>query len=208
LALLWSGHPSACVFIAVSPDFTIGRVIRGRRADGVLTTAKDLLDIYRETRGGLQMTAQVYDYHCVDFHTYATQAKEPFQKAEKSHELGVPTMNNLFKLKVLQIFDEDPELEKLITELLSVQTITPKNKAKDDFVDALRYTVMAIPWNWAVIDEMKFNEEESKKEPAKPEVFSEREMLRLQFLGLDQSSEFGVDDSISEWNGLLNEFDT
>lgn len=203
-----SGHPSAVLFIAVSPDFTMGRVVRGRRPDGVPTTSKDLLDIYREVRGDLKVEVQVYDYHCVDFHRYATEAHEPFQKAEKSHELGVPTVNNLFRLKALAIFDDDVELEKLVVELSSLLASTPKNKAKDDLSDVLRYICMAIPWNWKKLDENLVDYDERKKEPPVIEEVSVREQHRLDFLGLSQSKEYTVDDQINEWNGVLNEFDT
>jgi phage terminase large subunit-like protein len=203
-----SGHPSACFFIAVSPDFTTGRIVRGRRADGVLTTAKDLLDIYRNVRGELKPVTQVYDYHCVDFHTYATQAHEPFQKAEKSHELGVPTVNNLFKMGALAVFDDDPELEKLIVELVSVQADTPKNKAKDDFVDAMRYTVMAVPWNWKLLDEKFIDYEARKKEPERPRELRPEEIRRLDFMGLlDKGHDVGVDEELKQWDDLQNEFD-
>lgn len=202
-----SGHPSACIFIAVSPDYTTGRVFRGRRADGVLTTAKDLLDIYRNVRGDLKVVTQVYDYHCVDFHTYATQAHEPFQKAEKSHELGVPTINNLFKMGALAIFDDDVELEKLIVELVSLQITTPKNKAKDDLCDAMRYTVMAIPWNWKALDEKFVDFESRKKEPEPPKILTAAEIRRLEFFGYKSNMGFSIDDQISEWDDLQNEFD-
>jgi phage terminase large subunit-like protein len=205
-----SGHPSAAIIVAVSPDFTTGRVIRARRPDGILTTAKDLLDIYRELRGDLVMMRQVYDYACKDFHTFATAAHESFEMAEKSHELGVPTINNLFKMGALSIFEDDPELEKLATELMTVQLSTPKNKAKDDLCDALRYVCMAIPWNWKVLDE-KFRELEAPREPAKPEVLSEREQQRVEFLSSVMqggSSDFSIDEHLSEWNSMLNEFDT
>lgn len=202
-----SGHPSACVFIAVSPDFTTGRVIRGRRADGVLTTSKDLLDIYRDVRGSLTCAVQVYDYHCVDFHTFATQAQEPFQKAEKSHELGVPSVNNLFKMRALAIFDNDVELEKLVVELTSLQFSTLKNKAKDDFCDALRYTVMAIPWNWKALDENFIDFEANKREPPPIYIPTIREQHRLDFLGMNQRSLDTPDAQIREWDGMQNEFD-
>lgn len=209
-----SGHPSAVCFIAVSPDLTTGRVVRGRRADGVLTTAKDLLDIYREQRDLLKVdrervVRQVYDYHCVDFHTYATQAQEPFERAEKSHELGVTAINTLFKTQALAIFDEDPELEKLIEELISIQITTPKNKAKDDFADAFRYTVMAIPWNWSAIDKIVMDREARLKEPVKPAEMTNEEKRRQEFFGLGDSFEasYTVEDQIDEWNGMLNEFD-
>jgi hypothetical protein len=203
-----SGHPSACCFVAVSPDFTTGRVIRARRADGVLTTAKDLLDIYRNVRGDLRMTSQVYDYHCVDFHTYATQAQEPFQKAEKSHELGVPTINNLFKMRALAIFDNDPELEKLIVELVSVQITTPKNKAKDDLCDALRYTLMSIPWNWKALDEKYVDFESRKKEPEAIYIPTVREQHRLDFLYGEHNTDYSIDEQIKEWDATINEFDS
>jgi hypothetical protein len=205
-----SGHPSACVFVAVSPDYTVGRVVKGRRADGVTTTAKDLLDIYREVRGNTRMTLQVYDYHCKDFHTFATRAGESFIKAEKDQNWGTTTMNTLFKLRALQIFDEDVELEKLITELVSLQMETPKNVAKDDFCDALRYTVMSIPWNWEALDAKEIDLELRKKEPVKkPQPTQEDE--RRDFVlgrGRDEEYNYTAEDECSDWDGLINEFDS
>ena len=203
-----SNHPSACVFVAVSPDFTSGRVVRARRADGILTTSKDLLDIYRDVRGDLVMALQVYDYHCVDFHTFATQAQEPFQKANKSHELGVPSVNNLFKMRALAIFDGDSELEKLVAELTSLQQSTTKNRAKDDLCDALRYTIMAIPWNWNELDKNFIDFESKKREPTIITEPTIREQHRLDFLGLGQSQEYTVNDQFTEWNEMHNEFDS
>lgn len=205
-----SGHPSACVFVAVSPDYTVGRVVKGRRADGVTTTAKDLLDIYREVRGTTRMTLQTYDYHCKDFHTYATRAGESFVRAEKDQNWGTTTMNTLFKLRALQIFDGDSEMEKLITELTTLQVETAKNVAKDDFCDALRYTVMCIPWNWELLDAKEIDLEVRKKEPIKALPRTVDDDRRDFVLGRSREEErdYSTDDELSEWDTLINEFDS
>lgn len=144
------GHPSAIVFVAVRPDFTEGRVFRGWRGDKIPTTAGDLLERFVALRGPLLCTAQFYDWACKDFEVIATRAGEPFQPADKSHEKGEQIVNTLFKYNMLSVYD-DPELQKLSSELSTVRKDVQKQKAKDDFCDALRYAVTRIPWNWSVI---------------------------------------------------------
>lgn len=68
-------------------------------------------------------------------------------KADKSHETGSSVLNVLFKNESLQIFDT-LELQGLVEELISLKVSTPKNKAKDDFTDGLRYACSRIPFDW------------------------------------------------------------
>src|SRR5690606_37349304 len=68
-------------------------------------------------------------------------------KADKSHETGASVLNVLFKNERLQIFDI-LELQGLVEELLSLKLSVKKNKAKDDFTDALRYACSRIPFDW------------------------------------------------------------
>lgn len=145
-----ANHPGAVCFVAVSPDYRRGRVYLGWRGDGVETTAGDILNKFVELRGKQSLQAQFYDHGSKDFDTIAGRLGEPFQPAEKSHEIGEDFLNVLFKNNMLLIF-EDPELQKLAGELASLKATTPKNKAKDDFCDALRYAITQIPWDWSVI---------------------------------------------------------
>lgn len=144
------GHPSAIVFVGVSPDYKKGRVFRGWRGDHLQTTASDVFHKFTELKENLVCTGQFYDWHNKDFGTIATRLGEPFVAAEKSHDLGEQVLNTLFKNEMLIIYDE-PELRKLAAELCTLKKETHKTKAKDDFSDALRYAVTKIPWDWSAL---------------------------------------------------------
>lgn len=145
------GHPSAIAFVAVSPDFKTGRVYMGWRGDGIQTTAGDVVKKFRAMKGKQVMAGQYYDWACRDFLTIANTMGEPFMPADKSHERGEEILNVLFKNQMLYIYADDPELEKLAGELMTLLEETDKRKAKDDFIDALRYAVTQIPWDFSGI---------------------------------------------------------
>lgn len=146
------GHPAAIAFVAVNKDFTKGRVFRGWRGDKVRTTAGDILIKYRSLKKGLRnVVYQAYDHAARDFYTIACRCGEPFMPADKNRERGIDLLNTLFELEILQIHDDDPELEKLVRELLSVKKSTKKQNAKDDFADALRFAITPIPWNYEAL---------------------------------------------------------
>lgn len=201
------GHPAAMVFVAVSTDFRQGRVFRGRRMDGILTTTQDILDAYVALRGKLIITNQYYDWASKDFHTFATRRGEPFIKAEKDQELGIQNINTLFKAGMLKIFSDDPELDKLVTEIMTLKAKTNKRDAHDDFVDAMRYAVMNIPWDWSVLDDIHFDKDMIVEKP-KPKPKSEIDQRRDFVFGLDLRVEDGVEAELNEWDSLINEFDS
>jgi len=202
-----TNHPAAMCFVAVSPDFKMGRVFRGRRMDKIQTTAQDVLEEYIKQRGRLTPIVQTYDWSSKDFHTFATRRGEAFVKANKDQEDGVQTLNTLFKAEMLKIFSPDPELSKLVAELSSVKAATLKRDAKDDFLDALRYAVMSVPWDWSVLDELSFDEDGRIKEPEVKPPKTEVQKRRAYFLGEDTQAEpYG--EELDEWNEMMNEFDS
>ena len=192
------GHPSAITFVAVSPDFRRGRVFRGWRGDGIITTAADVVKKFIELRGTLNLNAQYYDHQCRDFFTIAQQMNEPFIPAEKSHEIGEHIINVLFKNDLLTI-DEDPELHKLAQELASLKKNTPKNKAHDDFSDSFRYAVSLIPWDWSVITGDKPRD---WVEPEKPQTDMERQIneRRKAFETKPEDDFPSIEKEFEEWN--------
>jgi hypothetical protein len=143
-------HKAAVVFVAVRPDLQLGYVARGWRGDGVITTAGDTFDKFKELKGTLQTTNQRYDPSAKDFSIIASRNGEGFEKADRSHETGESVVNTLFQSDMLFIFDT-AELRKLGSELSSVMKNVHKSHAKDDFCDALRYCVTTIPWDWTAI---------------------------------------------------------
>lgn len=194
------GHPSAFIYLAVNPDFTQGEVFRGRRLDGVQTTAGDLLDRYIRDRAEAQLDGRInvqsYDYHCRDLKTLADRLPdEPLVPANKSRDEGKEILNTLFKFVALRIHkDADGELDKLDRELCSLREETDKRKAKDDFIDALRYTVMAVPWNMHKIKSVKPTEmpRPLTDEDRRRGIVDNRNVL-----------EDALIDEINMWNDLL-----
>lgn len=194
-----SGHPTAMVIVAVAPDFRKGKVFRAWRGDGVSTTSSDILEQWRVLKTGLALTGQVYDYAAKDFFLVAQNAGEAFVPADKDRESGYGLLNTLFRSEMLSIDRGDPELEKLITELMSLPIMKDKRKAKDDLVDALRYTVKAIPWDMSggVISGGKFIEPEKVVLPEKTTQDLRREFA----LGLDLKKE-DLDEEFDFWNEM------
>lgn len=147
-----TGHPAAIVFVAVNPQYTKGRVFKGWRGDGILTSSDDILTKWRELREEMVMALQIYDYQAKDFFVVATSKGETFIPADKSRDAGTSLLNTLWKTQMLKIQTGDPELGKLVTELITLNKNIDKRKAKDDLIDALRYTVKLIPWDFSNIE--------------------------------------------------------
>lgn len=168
-----TAHPAAIALVGVKPNFQEGRVYKAWRGDGIITDAGNILDKHIEMISGIdQVIMSSYDWQAKDFFTVASRRGLPFQKALKGREAGEGLLNTLFKNKMLTIYDDDPELLKLIVELQSLKNSTPKPKAKDDLIDALRFACMPIPWDFSVLNRPK----PKKKDP--DEGMSDRERDR------------------------------
>lgn len=191
-----NNHPAAIVFIGVSPDYKQGRVFKGWRGDGVLTTASDIVHKFIELKGNMKLTGQFYDWSSKDFETIARRMGEPFTPAEKSHEIGEQVINVLFKNEMLSIYDS-PELTGLIEELCSLDVNTKKTHASDDYIDAMRYCLTKIPWDWSAINS------EVKMKPKS--VLSYEEMAR-RGLTFDEDPDLSVmiNDEMDAWSELYD----
>lgn len=195
------GHPSSIVFIAVNSDYDTGYVVGGWRGDGPnRTTAGDVLrkfqelEIYYDLKG--KIADKWYDHSSRDFKTIADRADIIFNPAEKYRDAGHQMLNALFKAGSLLIFDL-PELQDLMKEFRNLMKHTPKEKAKDDFIDGTRYGTVSIPWNWEKI---------KLKASAPPEekLLTEEEQRRNMFLARpDWEATSDIMGEISEWNDLL-----
>jgi len=204
-----SGHPSAIVFVAVSPDYKHGRVWRVWRGDKVLTSSIDILNKHTEMKGGRRFVVQSYDYQAKDFFIVASRRGESFVKADKSRDAGFQLVNTLFKTGALKIQKADSEAEKLIQEITSLPAVYDKSRSgeravADDLVDALRYCVMAIPWDLS--DYEIPSEDEVTKPEKQPTPLSESERRRLWFMGkLPEEPGLDHEKSVEEELDELNE---
>lgn len=141
----------AVVIVAVSPSLDMGRVIRTWRGDLEETTAKDILDRYKELKSGLTITQACYDYQSREFGLIASRSGEPFIAADKARDSGEQITNTLFQSGCLTIDDGVYDNRKLITELMSVPAGEKNRKYQDDLTDALRYVLKLVPWDFVKI---------------------------------------------------------
>lgn len=198
-------HPGAIVFVKVSPDFRQGRIVLGWRGDNIGdTTAGDIFNKHQELKKEhrLSPVMQCYDWASKDFRTISDRVGAGFIPADKDHERGEQILNVLFKNDMLLLYDT-PELQKLAQELVGLRKETPKNKAKDDFSDALRYAVTRIPWDWSAITTEKLAGIETPEEPLTAKQI-ELQDRRKDFLDerRDQAGRDEIAAEIEEWNSL------
>lgn len=141
----------AIVFIAVNPTFTTARVVKTWRGDYEETTAKDILEHYRELKGKDAVTLACYDYQSREFGLIADRSGEPFIKADKARTSGEQIVNTLFKSCALSVDGGVYDNQKLVTELMSVPAGDKNRKFQDDLTDALRYVTAMVPWDFPKI---------------------------------------------------------
>jgi len=204
-----NGHPAAIIWLAVAPDFKKGYIIDGWRGDHAITTSGDILRKFRQMKyskplNRYRVAMQSYDHQSRDFLTISSRYGESFSPANKNQERGEQVLNTLLKCGMLKIFDTE-ELRKLGSEMMSLLTITPKSKAKDDMIDATRFGVMSVPWDWS---EIKEEDDKSEPEEIEPEFFTEEEVLSMDIRlrrgeDVDRREDldpWGVEAEIQEWN--------
>jgi hypothetical protein len=203
-----SGHPAGIIFIAVRPDYREGIIFRGWRGDGIPTANPDILRKFRELKGKMLTMAQVYDYRDKDFFLVAQSQGEPFQPANKAREEGFGLLNSLFKNGMLKVQSGDPELDKLVGELMSLPAVTDSRKKDlDDLSDALRYVCMAVPWDFSHVSEpvdlSKFNDEPVDSRTDAQRFNDELNKDRRKYMlssGREDSDNF---DNFGYWNDLM-----
>lgn len=198
------GHPAAICFIAVRPDFRAGRIFAGWRGDGIVTDNSAIVRKHIEIKKehNLIPIAQFYDWASKDFFIVAQGMGENFLPAEKSHDIGEDILNTLFKNDMLLVYeDEERELSKLVVELLTLKADENKRSAKDDFTDALRYSVTKVPWDFSWIIGNKKDREET---PEQPKSFMQQQIDERR-KAFDDSTEQGnadLNEEFAEWNEL------
>lgn len=199
------GHPAAIAFLAVSPDYKRARVIAGWRGPkSVDTSNSDILEQYVMMRGDKKgkMRGEYYDYHARDFFIISSRRGEPFVRAEKSQELGVSMINVLFKNQMLSI-DDIPELEPLVTELTTLREDTAKRHARDDFIDAMRYAISSVPWDWTAIRSEALEKETFLKKPI-PTTKTEAQLRKEAWHGKHEREEkYSIEAEFEEWAELM-----
>jgi hypothetical protein len=200
-----NGHPAAVCFVAVDPTYTQARVFRAWRGDGIPTTAGDVVKKYIELRGAMRVTSQYYDHSSPDFLSIATSNNVAFLPADKAHDKGEEIINTLFRNQMIYIYEDDPELEKLAGELMTLKGDTPKRMAADDLCDAFRYAVSQIPWDFSIItgETIELKDTDYRHVGMTPEqIVKAIEMSTRRGETTAEEIQFTVEDEMAEWNDL------
>lgn len=198
----------AVVIVAVSPDLDRGRVVRTWRGDFEETTAKDILEKYKELRQGITITQACYDYQSREFGLIASRSGEPFLPADKQRNSGEQITNTLFQSGALTIDQDVYDNRKLVTELMSVPAGEKNRKYQDDLTDALRYVLKLIPWDFVKIaPNLKIDDDDRDDVPhtdwTKDQYFQwelkqRRGEMIDEFQGKDEWQAFR--DEVAAWN--------
>lgn len=142
------GSLPAIVFLAIRPDFQASRVTEvWRGVPEKIYTAQDVFDQYVDMKKSRPMLGEFYDYGAKDFGTIATRQGFSFQTADKDRKRGFALTNTLLKNSMLIIDSTEPN-QDLILEITTLREDQNKRNAPDDAVDALRYALMSVPWNF------------------------------------------------------------
>lgn len=148
-------HPTAICFVWVSPELDKARVFTSWLSpEGVETESRTILEQYQKMKGTKVCAGEYYDWKNKDFEIVARGAGYSFQRAEKGRDLGHQMINMLFKTGALIIYDNE-ENQPLIRELMSLGVDEKKTEASDDAIDAMRYAITSIPFNWELITDLK-----------------------------------------------------
>lgn len=199
-----NNHPAAYSFLMVNPQLTKIRWFKGRRLDGIETTAEDIYKHYVRDCGKISPSVEAYDWASKDFGTIATRAGRPFKKAEKNHDFGEMALNTALRSGMFQIYydPEDPEDEgiKLVREFETLGINANKRHAKDDFIDSVRYAICEIPIDW---DTILNGPEEGKKQQPKKNFEEARPNDYIWGSKKDEEDDWqSIEDEIGEWGEL------
>lgn len=199
----------AVVIVACSPTLDRGRVVRTWRGDYEETTAKDILEKYKELREGISITQACYDYQSREFGLIASRSGEPFLPADKQRNSGEQIANTLFQSGALTIDQGVYDNQKLVTELMSVPAGEKNRKYQDDLTDALRYVLKLIPWDFVKIaPNLKFDDDQREDVPdttwTKDQWFQwEIKQRRGEMFDEHQKNEWqSFSDEVAAWNEI------
>ena len=191
-------HPASISFVAVSPDYKKGRLVRCWRGDGSQVTdhafiTQKWFEMKKEIGIKGDLEGNFYDWAAKDFEITATAAGIPLSKAEKSHEIGYPLMNTLFKNEIFNV-DDTEENQDFVEEALSLKTRTSKTVAADDAIDSCRYAISKIPWDTSDVSGKRVIRPKERK--------ITKQDLRRGVRFEEDDGDWGVEEEIESWNNI------
>lgn len=194
-------HPSAIVMCAVSPDYTQAVAFDGWVGLNEVTTDVDvyekLIALLEKNNCEARVGGIFYDYHAKDFGTICTRKGLAVLKADKSHDVGESVLNVLFKIRNLTIFDV-PQFDELAFELTNLKQETAKRHARDDYVDALRYCLSRVPFDWAKLGINLTQPQAVREEPLTREQLLAKE--RRSYFNRQKEEQITIGEELEAWN--------
>jgi phage terminase large subunit-like protein len=202
-----TAHPSSIVFVAVNPEYTKAYVTDVWLGDdGQLTTCSDVIEKYRSMIKGRNVVQAFYDWGAKDLHTFAMRAGLTLSRANKDHKIGEDTLNGLFKHEMLWICDTDYYSNILCTQLTTFVKKAKSKKVFDDAIDALRYAVSSIPWDFSNAGKVTHEEQAEIAEAATGGYQSlGRDGKPRRQRGSGENGAF-YEEELSEWGEYFNGF--
>lgn len=199
-----TSHPSAIVFVAVHPEYNKAYVTDCWMGDGELTTCQDVIEKYRSMIRGRNVVNAYYDWAAKDLHTIASRSGLTLMKANKDHKIGEDTLNALFKNRMLTICDTDYYSNIMSTQLATFVKKRNTQKTFDDLIDALRYAVSSIPWDFETEGDKKheFKREIERAQSPRPEATYRDGTPRRASQRSDTNDFIGQE--FSNWQGLFD----
>jgi phage terminase large subunit-like protein len=200
-----TGHPSAIVFVAVNPDYTRAYVTDCWIGENILTTCSDVIDKYRSMIRGREIVNAYYDWGAKDLHTFAMRAGMNLMKANKDNKIGEDILNALFKNQMLTVCTTDYDSNLLCTQLTTFVKKRHKNKTFDDLIDALRYAVSSIPWDFQNSEGVTHEAEQQIKQfGSKRSKWKYRDGTQIWPDETEQEPHYSSE--LQQWSGLFDEF--
>ena len=199
-------HPAAVSILAVRPDYKYGRLIRIWIGDEENTTdTTQILNKYIDLSADLNMTDANYDWASKEFHLRAMAAGIPFSKANKAKDFGEDLLNILFKNGMLDIEDYGLDAHKLLSELETLRSSTPKQHAIDNGCDSLRYAASKIPWDLSDITTkpIEINNETKKEKTPDEQRIEYATKQSNETKEAEDETEWGFEREMEEFNDLM-----
>jgi hypothetical protein len=196
-------HKSSIAIVAVPPDRKSCVVLECWREDELPTTEDDVFRTYKEmVRKYNRQPVTFYDWHAKDFEKIMLNDNTvTMYKAEKSHEVGFGIINTLMKAHRVR-FLEGSHMSKLLYEMKTCKASTIKTHRKDDAIDAFRYAIARIPFDFTDL-------QESIDLPSNLNIKVEEKKIRHGLAYRDgsyddeeESTESHYAKEISEWNDI------
>lgn len=196
------GHPSSIVIVWINDDNTQARIVRSWVGVGQRTTVDDVLNKYIEMANSLglnQIETTYYDWACAEMQEIGNRRGLTLIKADKSRDKGFATLNSLFKNSMLKIYKKDNESwERLVYEIENLRADAKKSSAEDDGIDALRYAISNIIFNF---ENITVKEDGTPKKPTTPKLIKRRGE-KIDYDDFEEN-DLTYEEEIDEWNDYV-----